>query len=72
MPVKQDLMSVSALGVEHGANEDQVIAALLPDAAEDQGGAATLDKIRTTFGRSDPLRLPGSRRRFLGSVQWRR
>jgi (p)ppGpp synthase/HD superfamily hydrolase len=41
---------VSALVVEHGGNEDQAIAALLHDAAEDQGGTETLAKIRATFG----------------------
>ena len=43
-------MSVSALVVEHGGNEDQAIAALLHDAAEDQGGAETLEDIRRRFG----------------------
>ncbi len=43
-------MTVAALVVEHGGNEDQAIAALLHDAAEDQGGAETLVEIRTTFG----------------------
>jgi (p)ppGpp synthase/HD superfamily hydrolase len=36
--------------VEHGGNEDQAIGALLHDAAEDQGGADTLEEIRTRFG----------------------
>lgn len=43
-------MTVAALVVEHGGNEDQAIAALLHDAAEDQGGIETLAEIRTTFG----------------------
>ena len=38
------------LVIEHGGNEDQAIAALLHDAAEDQGGAETLDDIRKRFG----------------------
>jgi (p)ppGpp synthase/HD superfamily hydrolase len=43
-------MSVSALVVEHGGTEDQAIAALLHDAAEDQGGARALAEIRRRFG----------------------
>jgi (p)ppGpp synthase/HD superfamily hydrolase len=38
------------LVLEHGGNEDQAIAALLHDAAEDQGGAERLDEIREKFG----------------------
>ena len=38
-------MSVAALVIEHDGNEDQAIAALLHDAAEDQGGAVTLAEI---------------------------
>ena len=49
-PYISHLMSVAALVIEHGGNEDQAIAALLHDAAEDQGGEATLAKIRRTFG----------------------
>jgi len=45
-------MTVAALVVEHGGNEDQAIASLLHDAAEDQGGAETLAHIRNTFGDS--------------------
>ncbi len=33
-----------------GANEDEAIAALLHDAIEDQGGAATREEIRRRFG----------------------
>ena len=43
-------MTVAALVVEHGGIEDQAIAGLLHDAAEDAGGAETLAEIRTTFG----------------------
>jgi (p)ppGpp synthase/HD superfamily hydrolase len=43
-------MAVSALVIEHGGDEDQAIAALLHDAAEDQGGQETLDVIRHRFG----------------------
>jgi len=50
IPYISHLMTVAALVVEHGGNEDQAIAALLHDAAEDQGGAETLAEIRKTFG----------------------
>ncbi len=50
IPYISHLMTVAALVVEHGGNEDQAIAGLLHDAVEDQGGAETLAKIRTRFG----------------------
>ena len=53
IPYVSHLMTVAALVVEHGGDEDQAIAALLHDAAEDQGGAETLEEIRRRFG--DPV-----------------
>jgi (p)ppGpp synthase/HD superfamily hydrolase len=50
IPYISHLMTVAALVLENGGNEDQAIAALLHDAAEDQGGAATLAEVRTLFG----------------------
>ncbi len=50
IPYVTHLMSVAALVAEYGGSEDQVIAALLHDAAEDQGGRATLDQVRRRFG----------------------
>lgn len=50
IPYISHLMIVAALVVEHGGNEDQAIAGLLHDAAEDQGGAETLAEIKTMFG----------------------
>jgi (p)ppGpp synthase/HD superfamily hydrolase len=50
IPYLSHLMAVSALVIEHGGNEDQAIAGLLHDAAEDQGGEATLAEIRARFG----------------------
>jgi GTP pyrophosphokinase len=41
---------VSAIILEFGGTEDQAIAGLLHDGPEDQGGLATLEKIRTEFG----------------------
>jgi len=50
IPYIAHLMSVCALVLEVGGNEDQAIAALLHDAVEDQGGLPTLDTIRHLFG----------------------
>lgn len=50
IPYISHLMIVAALVVEHGGNEDQAIAGLLHDAAEDQGGAETLAEIKAMFG----------------------
>lgn len=50
IPYISHLMTVAALVVEHGGDEDQAIGALLHDAAEDQGGEKTLAEIRTKFG----------------------
>ncbi len=50
IPYVSHLLGVSSLVLEHGGDEDQAIAALLHDAAEDQGGEARLDDIRVQFG----------------------
>ena len=49
-PYITHLLSVASLVVENGGDENQAIAALLHDAAEDQGGLATLELIRNHFG----------------------
>lgn len=49
-PYISHLMAVSALVLEFGGNETQAIAALLHDSAEDCGGRAMLDQVRTKFG----------------------
>ncbi|MEO5989234.1 MAG: HD domain-containing protein [Candidatus Eisenbacteria bacterium] len=49
-PYAAHLLSVAALVLEGGGDEDQAIAGLLHDAAEDQGGQPTLDEIRRRFG----------------------
>ena len=49
-PYVAHLLAVASIVLEHGASEDEAIAALLHDAAEDQGGRATLDEIRDRFG----------------------
>jgi len=50
VPYVAHLLSVAALVLEHGGNEDEAIAALLHDAVEDQGGAATAAEIVNRFG----------------------
>jgi (p)ppGpp synthase/HD superfamily hydrolase len=49
-PYISHLLAVAAIVMEYGGNEDEAIAALLHDAVEDQGGAATLEEIRGRFG----------------------
>ena len=43
-------LGVASLVLEDGGDEDEAIAALLHDAAEDQGGLETLEQIRLRFG----------------------
>ena len=49
-PYIAHLLSVAALVLEAGADEDVAIAALLHDAVEDQGGLETLAEIRRRYG----------------------
>jgi len=51
IPYVSHLLIVAGIALEHGAGEDEAIAALLHDAAEDQGGRARLEDIRARFGR---------------------
>src|SRR6266849_2340572 len=44
------LLGVASIVIEHGGDEDAVIAALLHDAVEDQGGLPRLREIRSNFG----------------------
>lgn len=50
IPYVAHLLSVAALALEYGANEDEAIAALLHDAVEDAGGKPRLEDIRLRFG----------------------
>lgn len=50
VPYISHLLGVASIALEYGANEDEAIAALLHDAIEDQGGAATREEIRRRFG----------------------
>ena len=54
-PYLAHLMAVSSMVLECGGDEDEAMAALLHDAAEDQGGHAVLDVIGRRFG----LRVAG-------------
>ena len=49
-PYIAHLLSVTALVLENGGNEDEAIAALLHDAVEDRGGMATRQHILELFG----------------------
>ena len=50
IPYVSHLLATCGLVMEHGGTETEVIAALLHDAAEDQGGVAVLMDIRRRFG----------------------
>ncbi|HET7696496.1 MAG TPA: HD domain-containing protein [Vicinamibacterales bacterium] len=50
VPYLGHLMGVASIVIDDGGGEDEAIAALLHDAAEDSGGRARLDDIRSRFG----------------------
>jgi len=50
VPYVAHLLGVASLALEHGADEDEAIAALLHDSVEDQGGMATLVEVERRFG----------------------
>jgi (p)ppGpp synthase/HD superfamily hydrolase len=50
VPYMAHLLAVASLVLEEGGTEDMAIAALLHDAAEDQGGEETLAGIEAAFG----------------------
>jgi (p)ppGpp synthase/HD superfamily hydrolase len=50
IPYVAHLLAVAALVLEDDGDEDDAIAALLHDAAEDQGGRERLEDIRSRFG----------------------
>lgn len=49
-PYITHLLAVAAIVGENGGTEDEVVAALLHDAPEDQGGEVVLEDIRARFG----------------------
>jgi GTP pyrophosphokinase len=50
IPYLGHLLGVCSLVIEDGGSEDEAIAALLHDAAEDHGGQTMLDQINARFG----------------------
>jgi (p)ppGpp synthase/HD superfamily hydrolase len=50
IPYLGHLLAVASLVIDAGGTEDEAVAALLHDAAEDQGGQRRLEEIRTHFG----------------------
>lgn len=50
IPYVSHVLSVAGIAIEHGADEDEAVAALLHDAPEDCGGLPVLEEIRTRFG----------------------
>lgn len=50
VPYIGHLMGVASIVIDDGGTEDEAIAALLHDAAEDRGGRERLDDIRRRFG----------------------
>jgi len=50
VPYIAHLLGVASIVLDDGGSEDEAIAALLHDAAEDHGGKARLEDIRARFG----------------------
>lgn len=50
VPYLSHLLAVAGMVSEHGGDEDQVIAALLHDSVEDQGGRPLLEELRDWYG----------------------
>ena len=50
IPYLAHLLGVASIALEHGANEDEAIGALLHDAGEDAGGVGRIQDIRLRFG----------------------
>lgn len=50
VPYLAHLLGTAAIALEHGADEEQAIAAVLHDAPEDCGGLPVLERIRAEFG----------------------
>src|SRR5438477_9923924 len=59
IPYISHVLSVTALALEHGANEDEAVGALLHDAVEDAGGAPRVDDIRARFGQTVAMIVEG-------------
>ena len=59
VPYVAHLLAVASIALQQGASENEAIAALLHDAVEDQGGAATREEIRKRFGEEVALIVDG-------------
>ena len=70
VPYVTHLLAVAAIVGENGGTEDEVVAALLHDAPEDQGGEARLEDIRQRFG--DNARSILADLRSSGDELWQR
>ena len=51
IPYISHVLMVAAMALDHGADEDEAVGALLHDAAEDGGGKPRLEDIRLRFGK---------------------
>ena len=69
IPYISHLMSVAALVLEAGGDEDQAIAALLHDVVEDCGGEPMLEEVRGRFGDGVSDDAPQRAARF--APEWR-
>jgi (p)ppGpp synthase/HD superfamily hydrolase len=86
VPYIGHLLGTAALVIDDGGSEDEAIAALLHDAAEDQGGEGMLDRIEQRFGgdvrrivaaSSDTLEMPKPpwrerKERYIASIAHKR
>ena len=80
IPYVSHLLAVSSIALEHGANEDEAIAALLHDAVEDAGGVPTLNLIRERYGAvlrreiadtvSNPAEIDGELAQLRAAAGW--
>ena len=50
IPYLAHLLGVASIALEHGANKEEAIGALLHDAGEDAGGEGRIEDIRHRFG----------------------
>ena len=73
LPYVTHLLGVAAIVGESGGTEDEVIAALLHDAPEDQGGRERLEDIRIRFGEEVATIVEGCTDTFeTKKPEWRR
>ena len=59
IPYIAHLLGVASIALEHGATEEEAIAALLHDAVEDAGGKPRLEDIRRRFGQDVAMIVEG-------------